>query len=321
MASPPVHIVQTQPPQPSPQPQPLIRPQPIVTNQPQMGTAPTITTIPPSMHNSNVIYSEQQTCTITTMSPNSGTAKSAHHQTTQENEQFGLAWLRATFEPAAAHTSRIEQQDLYKMYLTACSKVGHTGHVPIIHFPRCVRNVFGPSVGPITVKISKNNMETTALYYEGIRIRAHPLAIVHKGTILVSSRGVRMRRQLTLLSRVPASGSHNDDRSAGRRHEEGHQSRRHHQNKRPGNHPDAAKPTRDADSSASAEQSNPDRRQYGARRTKSTEHYPNERNVVGCWARQRRCGPGNVHLSDKKSLGEQGKCGRNDDDKRVRSHS
>lgn len=71
------------------------------------------------------------------------------------------------------------------MYLTACSKVGRAGIVSIYHFPRCVRNVFGPSVGPNTLKIKQNNIETTSLYYEGIRIRAQPLAVVHKGTILV----------------------------------------------------------------------------------------------------------------------------------------
>lgn len=88
-----------------------------------------------------------------------------------------------------ALTSRIEQQDLYKMYLTASSKVGRAGVVTPLHFPRCVRSVFGGTVGPNQVKVKQNNAETTLLYYEGIRIRAKPLAVVHKGTILVCIAG------------------------------------------------------------------------------------------------------------------------------------
>lgn len=96
-----------------------------------------------------------------------------------------MAWLRATFEPVSALASRIEQQDLYKMYLTACSKIGRTGVVSQYHFPRCVRSVFGGTVGPNQIKIKQNAMEISSYFYEGIRIRAQPLAVVHKGTILV----------------------------------------------------------------------------------------------------------------------------------------
>lgn len=111
--------------------------------------------------------------------------KHAHQQALQENEQFALAWLRATFEPVLALTSRIEQQDLYKMYMTASTKIGRQGVVSPVHFPRCVRSVFGGTVGPNSIKMKQNNAEGTALYYEGIRIRAKPLAVIHKGTILV----------------------------------------------------------------------------------------------------------------------------------------
>ena len=106
-------------------------------------------------------------------------------QSVQENEQFAIAWLRATFEPTNTVTSRIEQQDLYKMYLTASSKVGRQGVVSPMQFPRCVRSVFSGPVGPNSIKIKQNNIEMNAMYYEGIRIRAKPMAIVHKGTILV----------------------------------------------------------------------------------------------------------------------------------------
>lgn len=145
---------------------------------------PTITTAAPTiLTSSNVVYSEQQMTTIHTTTQNQNSNKLAQEQ---ENEQFALAWLRATFEPVSVLASRIEQQDLYKMYLTACSKIGRTGVVSQYHFPRCVRNVFGGTVGPNQIKIKANAIST--FFYEGIRIRAQPLAVVHKGTILVSDR-------------------------------------------------------------------------------------------------------------------------------------
>lgn len=147
----------------------------------QTSASPTITTaVTPFFSSSNVVYSEQQTTTIHTSAQNQN-SKIAQEQ---ENEQFALAWLRATFEPANAQASRIEQQDLYKMYVTACSKIGRTGVVSQFHFPRCVQNVFGTSVGPNQIKIKQNTI--SSYFYEGIRIRAQPLAVVHKGTILVS---------------------------------------------------------------------------------------------------------------------------------------
>lgn len=142
-----------------------------------------ITTSVSLFNSANVVFSEQQTTTIHTSSgQNQNSNKLAQDQ---ENEQFALAWLRATFEPVSTLTSRIEQQDLYKMYLTACSKIGRTGVVSQYHFPRCVRNVFNASVGPNLIKIKQNSMEISSYFYEGIRIRAQPLAVVHKGTILV----------------------------------------------------------------------------------------------------------------------------------------
>lgn len=86
------------------------------------------------------------------------------------------------------------------MYLTACSKLGRTGVVSHYHFPRCVRNIFGPSVGPNQVKVKQNNIETTSFYYEGIRIRAKPLAVVHRGTILVSDNSFLLQFQTKALA-------------------------------------------------------------------------------------------------------------------------
>lgn len=61
----------------------------------------------------------------------------AHQQAIQENEQFALAYLRATYEPCT--NGRIEQQELYKQYLNSCGKIGRRGVIAPLHFPRCVR--------------------------------------------------------------------------------------------------------------------------------------------------------------------------------------
>lgn len=68
----------------------------------------------------------------------------AHQQAAQENEQFALAWLRATFEPATG--CHIEQAELYKQYLTACAKIGRRGVIAPLHFPRCVRYILCSSL-------------------------------------------------------------------------------------------------------------------------------------------------------------------------------
>lgn len=61
----------------------------------------------------------------------------AHQQIIQENEQFALGWLRATFELAPG--GKIEQEELYKKYLGSCTKIGRRGVIAPLHFPRCVR--------------------------------------------------------------------------------------------------------------------------------------------------------------------------------------
>ncbi|XP_055689207.1 AT-rich interactive domain-containing protein 2 isoform X2 [Lutzomyia longipalpis] len=111
-------------------------------------------------------------------------AKHAQQQVIQENEQFALAWLRATFEPAPNLNTRIEQQELYKMYITASSKLGRRGVVSPVHFPRCVRSVFGGSVGPNPVKLDQLSPDGSQFCYEGIKIRTKPLPVVHKGIVV-----------------------------------------------------------------------------------------------------------------------------------------
>lgn len=63
--------------------------------------------------------------------------QNAHQQIIQENEQFALNWVRATFELAPG--IHIEQEELYKKYLGCCTKIGRRGVIAPLHFPRCVR--------------------------------------------------------------------------------------------------------------------------------------------------------------------------------------
>ncbi|KAJ8968964.1 hypothetical protein NQ317_018328 [Molorchus minor] len=79
----------------------------------------------------------------------------AHQQAIHENEQFALAWLRATYEPCI--NGRIDHQELYKHYMTSCSKIGRRGIISPLHFPRCVRSVFGGTVGPNPMKPTNPN--------------------------------------------------------------------------------------------------------------------------------------------------------------------
>ncbi|XP_066590882.1 AT-rich interactive domain-containing protein 2 isoform X8 [Prorops nasuta] len=97
----------------------------------------------------------------------------AHQQIIQENEQFALTWLKATFELAPG--SRLEQEEVYKKYLGCCTKICRRGVIAPLHFPRCVRTVFGGSVGPSPAK-----GETTGTqYYDGIRVRNTPAPVTY----------------------------------------------------------------------------------------------------------------------------------------------
>ncbi|CAH1128873.1 unnamed protein product [Ceutorhynchus assimilis] len=100
----------------------------------------------------------------------------AHQQTVQENEQFALAWLRATYEPitAANNKSRIDHQELYKHYISSCQKIGRRGVISPLHFPRCVRSVFGGTVGPNPMKPAN---PSDPQYYDGIKVRSQPLKL------------------------------------------------------------------------------------------------------------------------------------------------
>ncbi|XP_048524869.1 AT-rich interactive domain-containing protein 2 isoform X2 [Dendroctonus ponderosae] len=97
----------------------------------------------------------------------------AHQQAIQENEQFALAWLRATYEPCGSG-NKVDHQELYKHYISSCTKIGRRGVISPLHFPRCVRSVFGGTVGPNPMKPANPN---DPQYYEGIKVRAQPLKL------------------------------------------------------------------------------------------------------------------------------------------------
>lgn len=153
---------------------------------------PPVTTIPPP---APVLHVTPQKTVIATeapqspqqppnsmLSPNSVSAKHAQQQLIQENEQFAYAWLRATVEPAVTNfaQNRIGEQELYKLYMQSSQKIGRRGVLSPVHFPRCVRTVFGGTIGPNPCRIEQNGMESVQLFYEGLKLRPNPLPVVHK---------------------------------------------------------------------------------------------------------------------------------------------
>ncbi|XP_064215038.1 AT-rich interactive domain-containing protein 2 isoform X4 [Tribolium castaneum] len=133
-----------------------ITPQRLLTITPSSSTVTTTATTPAQTMTPQQLIQQQH----------------AHQQAIHENEQFALAWLRATYEPCV--NGKVDHQELYKQYLNSCSKIGRRGVISPLHFPRCVRSVFGGTVGPNPMKPSSANEPQ---YYEGIKVRAQPLII------------------------------------------------------------------------------------------------------------------------------------------------
>lgn len=114
--------------------------------------------------------------------PNKPLPPSQQQSFTHEDEQYALAWLGATFERANSNESRIEQQELYRMYLVHCQKSGKHSVVNNMQFPRHVRLMFGHNVGPLIVR-RPDNTELPGFHYVGIRLRAQPLPIQTKASL------------------------------------------------------------------------------------------------------------------------------------------
>ncbi|XP_070494438.1 AT-rich interactive domain-containing protein 2 isoform X2 [Chironomus tepperi] len=99
--------------------------------------------------------------------------KQKQAQMLQENEQFALAWIRNNFELSPSLMVKIEEHDMYRMYLNACTKIGRKGVISQVHFPRCVRSIFGGTVGPNPG--NSTDPEKIPQYYCGIKPRAMTL--------------------------------------------------------------------------------------------------------------------------------------------------
>ncbi|XP_043267604.1 AT-rich interactive domain-containing protein 2 isoform X7 [Venturia canescens] len=169
----PVPVTPTRTPTPTPVPTPA---QPISVPSPPIPIPPTPTAVSPVPSRPSTPatpatkVTAHKTTEVTTPVHH---PIHAHQQVIQENEQFALGWLRATFEPSA--NIRIEQEELYKKYLGCCTKIGRRGVIAPLHFPKVVRSVFGNSIGPNPLK-----GETTGVqYYEGIRVRVSPPSTTH----------------------------------------------------------------------------------------------------------------------------------------------
>ena len=103
--------------------------------------------------------------------------KQNQQQMLQENEQFALSWLKTTFELTPTLLTKIEEQEMYRMYIAASSKTGRKGVLSPIHFPRCVRSVFGGSIGPNSAnKDEQPAGEKPIFYYVGIKVRGAVVA-------------------------------------------------------------------------------------------------------------------------------------------------
>ena len=146
-------------------------------------TAPsTVTTMPQQI----MVTSASQQQPIQQPPQNVHIAKQTQHQIIQENEQFANAWVKANFEPCQNEAKKLEQREVYNMYLNSSAKIGRKGVLAATHFPKIVRTVYGNTVGPNQVKVIENGVETIQHFYDGIKLRAKPLTIVQKTTTVVS---------------------------------------------------------------------------------------------------------------------------------------
>ncbi|CAK1542681.1 unnamed protein product [Leptosia nina] len=98
-----------------------------------------------------------------------------HQRTVQENEHFAQAWLRSSYEPLPANdNSTCDAAEMYRNYMTCCTKMGRKGIIAPAHFPRLVRTVFGGTVGPNTVTTANGEMQQL---YIGIRAKNAPAKV------------------------------------------------------------------------------------------------------------------------------------------------
>ncbi|KAI8037234.1 AT-rich interactive domain-containing protein 2 [Drosophila gunungcola] len=120
---------------------------------------------------------------------------------THEDEQYALAWLGATYERAGmSNDLRVEQAELYRIYLSHCQKAGKLSVVNHMQFPRLVRLIFNQTVGPVIVR-QLDGTELPGTYYVGIRMRAQPLAMQQRTAPNI----VPAKKETPILPKPPPS--------------------------------------------------------------------------------------------------------------------
>ena len=88
-----------------------------------------------------VVGAAQTTATVTATGATAASSHPSIVATQQENENFASQWLRNTFETHNQPGRGIEQGEMYKLYLKACSIAGRKSYIAPLHFPQCVRLV------------------------------------------------------------------------------------------------------------------------------------------------------------------------------------
>ena len=136
-----------------------------VSGNTMLTTAPSQTQTSTAVVNQVVAQQQQQQ----QQQQQSAMMETSHQQLLLENEQFASVWLQANFEQTNLSMHTVETQELYKNYLSSCSKYGRRGVIAPLHFPKIVRNHFGSNVGPYK---GKTIPKTESLFYEGIKTRA-----------------------------------------------------------------------------------------------------------------------------------------------------
>ncbi|XP_017004689.2 AT-rich interactive domain-containing protein 2 [Drosophila takahashii] len=121
---------------------------------------------------------------------------------THEDEQYALAWLGATYERAGTGTDlRVEQAEMYRIYLSHCQKAGKLSVVNHMQFPRLVRLIFNQTVGPVIVRLL-DGAELPGTYYVGIRMRAQPLVMQQRPAASI----IPVKKETPILPKLPAAG-------------------------------------------------------------------------------------------------------------------
>lgn len=96
----------------------------------------------------------------------------------QEIEQFTISWLNNNFETVDSLQSRIEVNELYKMYIAANQKLKRPSGISPKQLPNLMKIIFGTKIGPNIIKRTDvNNMEITSSYFVNLKVKTTPIGI------------------------------------------------------------------------------------------------------------------------------------------------